>query len=259
MDWGQGRYERIAEQLFPAAEAVVDRAAISPGERAVDVGCGTGNVALLAAERGATVVGVDPAKRLLGVAAEQASARGLDARFELGEAADMPMADDSADLILSAFGVIFAPDPEKAAAEIDRVSAAQARMVMATWVPGGPISDAVRLARRTLDEILDQPPAAAPFPWHERDALAGLFEPYGFDVSVTEESLPFHAPSVDEFMRIEGENHPVAIAARPVLERAGRAEEIREGMRRIYEQANEDPAAFRLTSPYVVAEIERSP
>jgi hypothetical protein len=60
-------------------------------------------------------------------------------------------------------------------------------------------------------------------------------------------------------MRIEGENHPLAIAARPVLEGAGRAEEVREGMRRIYEQANENPSAFRLTSRYVVAEMERKP
>jgi hypothetical protein len=58
-------------------------------------------------------------------------------------------------------------------------------------------------------------------------------------------------------MRIEGENHPLAIAARPVLEGAGRAEELREGMRRIYEEANEDPDAFRLTSRYVVAEVRR--
>jgi hypothetical protein len=58
-------------------------------------------------------------------------------------------------------------------------------------------------------------------------------------------------------MQIEGENHPMAIAARPVLEAAGRAEEVRDGMRRIYEEANEDPGAFQITSPLVVAELRR--
>ena len=70
--------------------------------------------------------------------------------------------------------------------------------------------------------------------------------------------MPFHAPSVDEFMRVEGENHPLAHAARPALEKAGRAEEVRQGMRRIYEEGNEDPDGFRISSPYVVADLRRS-
>lgn len=259
MEWGKGRYERIAEQLLPAAEVVVESAGVSAGERVVDVGCGTGNAALLAAERGATVTGIDPAQRLLDVAAATARERGLDATFALGQAADMPLEDDSADVVLSVFGVIFAPDPQAAAAEIDRISAPQARARLAAWIPDDAISQAVRLARQTVAEILDQPPGSPPFPWHERDALSGVFERHGFSVSITEHPLAFAAPSVDEFMRIEGENHPLAIAARPVLEGAGRAEEVREGMRRIYEQANENPSAFRLTSRYVVAEMERKP
>jgi SAM-dependent methyltransferase len=258
MEWGEGRYERIAEQLLPAAEVVVERAQLSPGERVVDVGCGTGNAALLAAERRATVTGVDPAQRLLDVAATTAEERGLEATFLPGDAADIPLDDDSVDVVLSVFGVIFAPEPEAAAAEIDRVSAQEARAVFAIWIPGGPISDAIRLSRRTMAEILGQPPPSPPFPWHERDALSGLFEPFGFSISLTEHSLSFGAPSVDEFMRIEGENHPIAIAARPVLEGAGRAEEVREGMRRIYEEGNEDPSGFRVTSGYAVAELTRS-
>jgi SAM-dependent methyltransferase len=258
VEWGAGRYELIAEQLFPAAEATVEQAAISGGERVVDVGCGTGNAALLAAERGAIVTGVDPAQRLLDVAEATAAERGLDATFVRGDAADMPLDDDSVDVVLSVFGVIFAPDPAAAAAEIDRVSAPEGRVLLVAWVPGGPISDAVRLSRQTLAEVRGDPPPSPPFAWHDREALSGLFESHGFSVSVTEHPLPFHAPSVDEFMRIEGENHPLALAARPTLEEAGRAEEVREGMRRIYEGGNEDPDAFRITSHYVVAELKRS-
>jgi SAM-dependent methyltransferase len=258
MEWGQGRYERIAEQLHPAADVLVERAAISPGERVVDVGCGTGNAAMLAAERGAKVTGIDPAQRLLDVAAAEASERGLDATFELGEAASIPLPDAEADVVLSVFGAIFAPDPKAAADEMARVLSSSGRMLLTAWIPGGAVSQAVRLSRQTLAEIRGQE-LPTPFPWHDRDALAGLFEPHALSVSITEHSLPFHAPSVDEFMRIEGENHPLAIAARPVLEGAGRADEVREGMRRIYEEANEDPSAFRITSSYVVAEMERRP
>jgi SAM-dependent methyltransferase len=257
VEWGAGRYERIAEQLLPAAEVVVAQASLKEGERVVDVGCGSGNAALLAAERGAVVTGVDPAQRLLDVGAATAADRGLEVTFVLGEAADMPLEEDSTDVVLSVFGVIFAPDPAAAAAEIDRVTAPEGRAVLSAWIPDGAISQAVRLARQTVAEILDQPPASPPFPWHERGSLSGLFEPQGFSVSLTEHSLAFRARSVDEFMRIEGENHPLAIAARPVLEGAGRAEELREGMRRIYEEGNQDPDAFRITSRYVVAEVKR--
>jgi SAM-dependent methyltransferase len=204
------------------------------------------------------VIGVDPAEPLLEVAAKAAEERDLDAEFVLGEAASIPLSNAEADAVVSVFGAIFAPDPAAAAAELARVTNSGGRIVIAAWIPGGPISDAVRLNRETIAEITGERPASPPFAWHERDALSGLFEPHGFTVSLTEHPLPFHAPSIDEFMRIEGENHPLAVAARPVLEEAGRAEEVREGMRRIYEEGNEDPDAFRITSRYVVAELRRS-
>jgi ubiquinone/menaquinone biosynthesis C-methylase UbiE len=81
---------------------VVEAAAPVAGERVVDVGCGTGNAALLAAERGAVVTGVDPAPRLLDVARAEAAARGLDVTFAPGQAAEIPLEDGEADVVLSA-------------------------------------------------------------------------------------------------------------------------------------------------------------
>jgi SAM-dependent methyltransferase len=257
VDWGLGNYERIALQLLPASEAVVATADPVAGETVVDVGCGSGNAALLAAERGATVIGVDPSQRLLEVAAAAAEERDLDAEFVLGTAESMPVSGGEADVILSVFGAIFAEDPAAAAAEMARVTKSRGRIALAAWVPGGPISDAIRLTRETLSEVSGEPLPPPPFAWHEHDSLASLFEPHGFSVSLTEHPIPFHAPSIDEFMRIEGENHPIAIAMRPALEAAGREEEVREGMRRIYDEGNEDPDAFRITSRYVVAELRR--
>src|SRR3954454_8693421 len=111
IDWSLGHYEDTATRLAAAARAAVERAAPTAGERVVDVGCGTGNGALLAAERGATVTGVDPAQRLLEVARARAAARGVEATFMLGHAAALPLADGAADALLSVFGVTFAPDP----------------------------------------------------------------------------------------------------------------------------------------------------
>src|ERR671930_795218 len=143
VDWGLGRYEDTAARLEPAARVVVERAAPAPGEHVVDVGCGTGNAALLAAERGARVTGVDPAARLLEVARQEAAARRLDATFATGTAAELPLADGVADVALSVFGVIFAPDPRAAATELARVTAPGGRIVVSAWIPSGPIHEAV--------------------------------------------------------------------------------------------------------------------
>jgi len=258
MEWGEGRYERIAEELAPAAEVVIERAEPLGGKRVVDVGCGTGNAALLAAERGASVTGIDPAQRLLDVAAARAAERGLEARFEVGDAASIPLPGSAADVVISVFGAIFAPDPKAAAGEMSRVLSQSGRMLLAAWIPDGAISRAVRLSRQTVAEILGQPPAQ-PFPWHERGALSELFEPHGLDVSIEEHSISFTAASPEAFVENESKNHPLAVAARPVLEGAGRTEELRGNLLELYEEANEDPSGFRVTSRYVVAETERRP
>src|SRR3954470_17486530 len=105
-DWGAGHYEHTAEQLQGAAVAVVDAAAPAAGEHVVNVGCGTGNAALLAAARGGRGTRAAPPRRPLPVAGELADAGGLAARFVEGEAASLPLADGEADAVVSVFGVI---------------------------------------------------------------------------------------------------------------------------------------------------------
>lgn len=233
-DWGAGHYEHIAAQLQGAAVAVVDAAAPVAGEHVVDVGCGTGNAALLAAARGARVTGVDPAPRLLAVARDLADAGGLAARFLEGDAAALPVADGEANAVVSVFGAIFAPDPAAAAAEMARVCAPGGRIVLSAWIPEGPITDAVRVVRRASG-----PP---PFAWHDRDALARLF---GREVELTEHELAFTAESPQAFVEREFADHP--------LWRANDAPDRREQVLAVVARANEDPAAFRVTSRYVVA------
>ena len=258
LDWSLGSYEHTAAQLLPAARVVVERAALVAGEHVVDVGCGTGNAALLAAAHGARVTGVDPARRLLGVAREQAAARGVDATFALGEAAALPLEDGGADVVMSVFGVIFAPDARAAAAEIVRVTAPAGRIVLSAWVPEGAIHDAVRAAQDAVRKAVGAPAGPPPFAWHDRDALAELFAPYGFEVMVQEEHLAFMAGSPREFVDAESASHPLAVAGRAVLEPRGEAAGLRERMLSIYEAANEDPDRFRVTSRYSVATARRS-
>ncbi len=90
VDWGAGRYETTAAELAPVAQVVVERAGISPGDDVVDIACGTGNAALLAAGRGARVVGVDGAPRLLEVARERARAQGIVLDLREGDLLALP-------------------------------------------------------------------------------------------------------------------------------------------------------------------------
>ncbi len=258
-DWSVGRYEDTAASLLPAAEIVVERAAIAPGEHVVDVGCGTGNGALLAAAEGARVTGVDPAVRLLEVARAEASARGLDATFVAGTAAGIPLPDGDADVVMSVFGAIFAPDPAAAIAEMVRVTAPSGRIVLSAWIPEGAIAEVGRMFGMAVAKAVGAPPPAGPpFAWHDRDALAGLFGAHGFAVELSEHPFAFSAPSLDAYVDGEFSTHPLGVAGRAVLEARGEAQPAFERAVAMLAAANEDPDGFRLTSRFVVATARHS-
>jgi SAM-dependent methyltransferase len=254
MDWNVGEYEHIAAQLLPAAQVVIDHVAPRGGEHVVDVGCGTGNAALLAAERGARATGIDPAQRLLDVAGAEAAARGLDARFLCGEAARLPLADSTAEAVVSVVGVIFASDAPGAAAEMARVATPGGRIVLSAWMPGGALADVMR-ERRDATAAAGMSGGAAPFAWHDMAALTSVFAPHGFSIDLSEEQLAFTAASPQEFVETELRVHPGWIATRAVLEPRGEMQAVRDRALEIFETANEDPAEFRVTSRYVVATI----
>jgi SAM-dependent methyltransferase len=258
IDWSLGHYEHTARQLLPAARTLIDHASPAAGEHVVDIGCGTGNAALLAAERGARVLGVDPAARLLEVARARADEQRLDATFELGDAANLPVPEGQVDLAMSVFGLIFAPDPRAVAAELARVSGATARIVLSAWLPVGALSEIARIAREAVARAVGAPAGPPPFPWHERDALQDLLGPHGFTVTVDEHRIAFTGESPRAYLDAESANHPLAVAARAVLEPLGGADAVYRRMLEIYEDANEDPGAFRVTSRYVIATARRA-
>lgn len=252
-DWGVGHYERTAAVLLPAAQVVVDVAAVRPGERVLDLGSGTGNVALLAAATGAQVTAVDPSERLLGVALAAAREQGLDLTCVVGEAASLPVSEATVDCLLSNFGVIFAPDAEAAAAETARVLAPGGRAVLSAWLPGGAVGSCVATAQELVREALGAPPAPPAFPWHDVAAVGALFSDRG--LAVTEGSqrhLVFTAPSPEAYLDAELANHPLAIAAFALLRQRGQADAARARLLDVLRDGNEDPGAFRCTSRYVV-------
>jgi SAM-dependent methyltransferase len=259
IDWSIGTYEHTAAQLLPTARVIVQHAAIQPGEHVADIGCGTGNGALLAAERGARVTGVDPAGRLLDVARAQAEERGFKASFVVGDASGIPLSDGEIDVVLSIFGVIFAPNPVVAATEMARVTAPGGRIVLSAWIPGGAISQIGRLFGMAVAKAVGAPPPPGPpFAWHERDALVGLFAPHGFEVSLEKHTHAFTASSLEEYLELELANHPLSVAGAAVLEPRGELQPLIDQARELLAAANEDPDAFRVTHSYVVVTAQRT-
>jgi SAM-dependent methyltransferase len=256
-DWGVGRYEPTGEQLAPAAVRAVEHAAPRPGEVVLDVGCGSGNAALLAAATGARVTGIDPAPRLLGVARDRAAAEGREITFLEGSSEALPLPDASVDVVLSVFGVIFSGDPHRAAVELMRVTAESGRIVLTAWLPGGAMSEVAAVSQAAVLRALgrESPPA---FAWHDRPTLEDLFGPHRFSVELEEATLTHRGPSLDVFIGDVLEVHPLAVASRALLERNGQAEDLRARTRAILARANEDSEGFAVVSRYVLVTVRRS-
>jgi SAM-dependent methyltransferase len=257
MDWSLGRYEHTAARLQPVSQVVVEAVAPRAGEHVLDLGCGTGNATFVVEGYGARATGVDPSARLLEVARAEASVRGLGADFVFAEAAALPFPDASVDAVVSVFGVIFAPDASAAVAEMARVLAPHGRLALSAWKPEGAIAAQAKMRRDAVARALGEPPGPPPFAWHDRDAVSELLGPYGFSVQLEERSLAFTADNVADYAEQELLHHPMWVEARPVLERSGTWQAVGDDVAALFMAANEDPLAFRVSSPYVVVTATR--
>lgn len=148
--WMAGDFGRIANFITDTAEDFVRRTPIQPGCRLLDVACGTGNSAVPAARAGASVTGVDIASNLLAQARQRATAENLDIRFEEGDAEELPFPDRSFDVVLSMFGAMFAPRPERVAAELLRVCKPGGMVAMANWTPEGFVGKSFQITHKLL-------------------------------------------------------------------------------------------------------------
>jgi SAM-dependent methyltransferase len=253
IDWDAGRYETTAQELQPAAAEVIALAGVRPGERLLDLACGTGNAALLAARAGARVTGVDGAARLVDLARSRCQGEGFVADFVVADMHDLPLPSAAFDVVVSVFGLIFADDPPRALGELLRVLAPGGRAYVSAWLPGGTIGVAVRAMARAVAEATGRTRNA--FPWHDRDALQELGA--GAAVTMHERTLAITADSPEAYFRDHMGTHPASVAMRPVLERAGTYESALAEAQEIVRAANEAPDAFLISSRYVVAEIRR--
>jgi len=170
--WSSGNYSVIGSTLQIVGEALCEAAEVSAADRVLDVACGNGNAALAAARRFADTTGLDYVPSLLEAARARAAADGIILELREGDAEALPFPDGAFDVVLSTFGVMFAPDQPQAAREFLRVCKRGGRIGLASWTPDGFVGRFFKCVAAHVP-----PPAGlrSPMLWGTEDRLAELF------------------------------------------------------------------------------------
>src|SRR5437588_1314168 len=170
--WMAGDFGVIARYAAASEEEFVARLRLSPGTVLLDVACGTGNTAIPAARAGAQVTGIDIAVNLLEQARQRAAQEGVQADFREGDAEQLAFPDASFDVVISVFGAMFAPRPERVAAELLRVCRPGGLTAMANWTPSGFVGKMFALS---ANHVPPPPGIPAPALWGDEDVVRQRF------------------------------------------------------------------------------------
>ncbi len=206
--WASGDFAVIGTTLQIVGETLCEAVDLRAGERVLDVAGGNGNATLAAARRFAHVKCTDYVPSLLDKALVRARAEGLTIDILEADAEALPFEDGSFDVVLSTFGVMFAPNHPVAAAELLRVCRRGGRIGLATWTPNGFVGALLRLVGRHVP-----PPAgvASPALWGKREHLAELFGDGVSSLEVKHRDFNFRYESaahfIDTFRRYYGPTH----------------------------------------------------
>ena len=172
-EWSIGAYPVLARTFLAAAARLVDAAGIGPQDHVLDVACGTGNVALTAHRRGATVTGVDIAPAMLEGAREQAAVIDAAVDWHEGDAGDLPFEDDAFDVTVSCFGHMFVHDAPAAGSELVRVTKPGGRIAFTSWTPESGIAAMMTVLSAYLPPEDD--PAPPPALWGDPETVSERF------------------------------------------------------------------------------------
>jgi ubiquinone/menaquinone biosynthesis C-methylase UbiE len=210
--WASGDFAVIGTTLQIVGEQLCEAVDLRSSERVLDVAAGNGNATLAAARRFASVTSTDYVPALLERGRGRAIAEGLDVTFEVADAEALPYPDASFDVVLSTFGVMFAPDHDRAAAELMRTCRAGGRIGLASWTPQGFLGDLFRTVAKHVPPI---PGVRSPLLWGSADHVRDLFSA-ATTISHTTRNFAFRYRSpehfVDVFRTFYGPTHKAFLA-----------------------------------------------
>jgi SAM-dependent methyltransferase len=177
-------------------EVLCEALDLRSGQRVLDVAAGNGNCSLAAARRFCEVTSTDYVEDLLRRGEQRAEAEGLTMAFEVADAEALPFGDGAFDVVLSSFGVMFAPDQDRAAAELLRVCRAGGKVGLANWTPGSFIGQLFKILGSYV------PPASglrSPALWGDRAQVDDWFGD-ATDIVIAERDFVFRYPSAEHWV-----------------------------------------------------------
>lgn len=192
--WGNGPYQRITETIADLQEVVIEHLAPSPGDRWLDLACGTGASAERAAAAGARVTGVDLSPVLIQTAKERAAELGLEIEYVVGDVEQLALPDASFDKVSSTCGIMFAPDHEASARELARVTAPGGRIALANWTPTGGLARMFKV----MAPYQPAPPPSSPFDWGDENRVRELLGE-SFDLQLEEHVSTLRVPTGEAY------------------------------------------------------------
>jgi len=197
--WSAGDYAVVGTTLQMVGESLCEALDLRAGERVLDVAAGNGNATLAAARRWTDVTSTDYVPALLERGRARASAEGLPVQFEQADAENLPYADESFDVVLSTFGVMFTPDQKKAAAEMARVCKQGGRIGLANWTPASFIGELFKLMGRYVP-----PPAGVKSPalWGTEERLRELFSNRIDSIAIGRKDFVFRYRSAAHWLEV---------------------------------------------------------
>ncbi len=170
--WSSGDYSVVGVTLQIVGESLCEAMDLRAGQSVLDVAAGNGNCSLAAARRFCEVTSTDYVQDLLRRGRERAEAEQLPISFKLADAEALPFADGAFDAVCSTFGVMFAPDQHKAAAELMRVCRDGGKVGLANWTPDSFIGQLFKTLGR---HIPPAPGLKSPALWGAREQIGEFF------------------------------------------------------------------------------------
>jgi ubiquinone/menaquinone biosynthesis C-methylase UbiE len=197
--WASGDFAVVGTTLQIVGESLAEAVDVRAGERVLDVAAGNGNATLAAARRFADVTSTDYVPALLEKGRRRAEAEGVAVTFKVADAEALPFEDASFDVVLSTFGVMFTPEPARAAGELLRVTRSGGRIGLANWTPDGLIGQLF-----SIMSAYTPPPAgvASPMRWGTPDALLPLLGDGVSDIRCDVRTFNFRYRSAAHWLQV---------------------------------------------------------